>query len=159
MTPFACELVFWRRQLAQICALADPRCKKGAKQASQGSTNWSKTRQNKESLPGKCPEETQCKKKSARTLREAAKTQGKTIDGPQKMGLRKKQDGPRKHKMGLRKNTRGATNDFPYADMETYRVQEYVHAHCLQMVSWFLVSWFQSFLVSWSQNFKDSMIP
>ena len=28
VTPFASELVAWRRHLAQICALADPRCKK-----------------------------------------------------------------------------------------------------------------------------------
>ena len=33
VTPFASELVVWRRQLAQIRALADPRCKKRAKQA------------------------------------------------------------------------------------------------------------------------------
>ena len=28
VTPFASELVAWRRQLAQMCALTDPRCKK-----------------------------------------------------------------------------------------------------------------------------------
>ena len=33
VTPFASELVVWRRQLAQIRALAGPRCKKRAKQA------------------------------------------------------------------------------------------------------------------------------
>ena len=33
VTPFASELVVWQRQLAQIRALADPRCKKRAKQA------------------------------------------------------------------------------------------------------------------------------
>ena len=59
VTPFASELVVWRRQLAQIRALADPRCKKRAQQASRRPTNWSKTQKNTEKPTGKCPGGTQ----------------------------------------------------------------------------------------------------
>ena len=59
VTPFASELVVWRRQLAQIRALADPRCKKRAQQAFRRPTNWSKTQKNTEKPTGKCPEGTQ----------------------------------------------------------------------------------------------------
>ena len=94
VTPFASELVVWRRQLAQICALADPRCKKGAKQASRRPTNSSKTRKNTEKPAWKVPRKDPALKKSARALCEAAKTQGNIIDerrAPPKTG-----DGPQK---------------------------------------------------------------
>ena len=43
VTLFAGELVVWQRQLAQMCALVGPRCKKGAQRASQRLKIQSKT--------------------------------------------------------------------------------------------------------------------
>ena len=80
VTPFASELVLWRRQLAQIRALADPRCKKRAQPASRRLTNWSKTRKNTEKPAWKVPRKDPALKKSARALCEAAKTQGNIIN-------------------------------------------------------------------------------
>ena len=55
VTPFAFEFVDCRRQLAQICAFVDPRCKKGAQQAPPRPNNWSKARKTYLQSPQKRP--------------------------------------------------------------------------------------------------------
>ena len=64
VTSFASELVVWRRQLAQICALAGTRCKNEAKQASRRPTNWSKTRKRTEKRAWKVPRRDSALKKT-----------------------------------------------------------------------------------------------
>ena len=71
----------------------------------------------------KVPRRNSTLKKNAQIVREVAKTQESIIA---------ERRAPRKHKTNLRKTTNGATNDFLHRNMETYRVQEDVHAHCLQ---------------------------
>ena len=108
MTPFASELVVWRRQLAKIRALADPRCKNRAKQAARTPTNLSKTPKSKEKPAWKVPRRDPALKKSARAVCEAAKTQGNIMDerrAPPKTG-----DGPQK-KTREEKRTTSYTND------------------------------------------------
>ena len=104
VTPFASELVVWWRQLSQIRALADPRCKKRAKQAPRTPTNSSKTPKNKEKPAWKVPRRDPALKKNSRAVCEAAKTQGnimaerrappKTRDGPQKKHERRNERHP-----------------------------------------------------------------
>ena len=95
VTPFASELVVWRRQLAQIRALADPRCKKRAQQASRRPTNWSKTQKKHGKNHRKVARRNSTLKKNAQIVREVAKTQESIIA---------ERRAPRKHKTGLRKN-------------------------------------------------------
>ena len=71
---------------------------------------------------GKVPRRNSTLKKNAQIVREVAKTQESIIA---------ERRAPRKHKTGLRKNTRGATNDIRQGNMETHQVQVYVHAPCL----------------------------
>jgi len=59
VTPFASELVVWRRQLAQIRALADPRCKNEQSRPPGDQKIGPRHRKTKKNMPGKCPEETQ----------------------------------------------------------------------------------------------------
>ena len=74
VTPFASELVVWRRQLAQIRALANPRCKKGAKHASRRPTNWSKTQKKTEKPPESAQKELNAEKKRASCTRGSKNT-------------------------------------------------------------------------------------
>ena len=78
-----------------------------------------KTQKNHQKVPRRSSTLT----KNAQIVREVAKTQESIIA---------ERRAPRKHKTNLRKTTNGATNDFLHRNMETYRVQEDVHAHCLQ---------------------------
>ena len=71
----------------------------------------------------KVPRRNSTLKKNAQIVREVAKTQESIIA---------ERRAPRKHKTGLRKNHEWSNNDFLHRNMERYRVQEYVHAHCLQ---------------------------
>ena len=56
VTLFVAELPAWRRQGAQMCALADPRCKKGAQWAPEASKSRSKTQKNMENDAQKVPQ-------------------------------------------------------------------------------------------------------
>ena len=59
VTLFAGELVVWRRQLAQMCALVGPRCKKIAQRASQRPEIQTKTWKTQKNLPRRSPKTTQ----------------------------------------------------------------------------------------------------
>ena len=94
VSPFASELVVWRRQLAQIRALADPRCKKTSTAGISKTNKLVQNTKSKEKTAWKEPKRNPALKKNAQTLCEAAKPQENII------GERR---APREHKTGLKK--------------------------------------------------------